>query len=250
MPVQTRRPTDVLVLDTKTLLMQAVQRSARHGYYWATCGEVPVAKLAAFVRKMTDLYLVSLGYAERHKRKLLGLGNARLLLWQQNAPQGVVSFVLLVSQGDHAARTLERLCDMRARDQRIELRGYELVQHQRRDSRRNASWTWRMTRATYDGWRQRILDVARRGDMVGLRQAWFSLHSVPGFGGARSQVRVLVRLFRAEVRRRNSGLWPLSPMRNRYVEFLRVTGRPPSAVSAQDRATHGCDHGGALEGEY
>ena len=73
-------PRDVLVLDSKSSLMQRVQRAAAAGYFWHTSGTVPVAKSRAFVRKLRDLYLIGLDKNSRYVRRKLKLANAVLLM--------------------------------------------------------------------------------------------------------------------------------------------------------------------------
>ena len=219
-----RAHSDVLVFDTKTQLMQSLQRNVGEGYYWHTSGTVPLEKARRLVRKFRDSYLIHLTGQHRWRRKKLGLGNARLFLWREN-DQAPLTFVLLVTEGDHPAHDLEKLRDARKDDQRLSLTGYELVRHQRSGNAHH-SWTWQMARQTYDDWRARIIKAVRHRDRDEMSQAWWSLHHVPGFGGNRHQVRQLVKLFRSEWRRRSKDPWPLKPMRSRYVALMKLGGTP------------------------
>lgn len=215
---------DVLVLETKTQFMQALQRAVGDGFPHHTTGTVPLDKVRRLTKKFRDLYLVHLTGQQRWRRKKLGLGNARLFLWREK-PESDLTFVLLVSEGEHPAHHLEKLKDGRSDGQRLRLTGYELVPHQR-EGNAHHSWTWRMTKDTVAEWRTRIMTAVRHRNRVDMAQAWHSLHHVPGFGGCRVQVRVLVKLFRAEWQRRSKLPWPLPPMRNRYVELMKLGGKP------------------------
>lgn len=215
---------DVLVLDTKTQLMQSLQRAVGHGFPYHTTGTVPLDKARRLTKKFRDLYLVHLTAQERWRRRKLRLGNARLFLWREK-PDSDLTFFLLVSEGEHPAHDLEKLKDGRRDGQRLRLTGYELVPHQR-EGEAHHSWTWRMTKQTADDWRARILQAVRHQNRTDMAQAWHSLHHTPGFGGNRAQVRVLVKLFRAEWKRRSKQPWPLPSMRNRYVEMMKMSGKP------------------------
>lgn len=218
-----RPRTDVVVLDFKTQFMQRAQRLVGAGYHWWCTGTVGPDRARALIRKFKDLYLIDLDHNARHARKRSKLGNAMLLLWQERR-DGELTFVLVVTDGDHPARTLERLRDCRESGQRLNLTGYELVRQSRPGSSR-AAWTWRMTESTYKAWRDRIRGCVRRADLERMRQAWHSIHKSPGFGGVRRQVRQLVRLFRAEWKRSQAGPFPMRAERHRYVQLLPMTGR-------------------------
>lgn len=224
---------DVLVLDTKTQFMQALQRAVGDGFPHHTSGTVPLEKARRLVRKFRDTYLIHLTAQQRWRRKKLGLANARLFLWRER-PDSDLTFVLLVSDGEHPAHDLEKLKDGRKDGQRLRLTGYELVPHQREGAAHH-SWTWRMTKQTADDWRARILQAVRHQNRTDMAQAWYSLNHVPGFGGCRAQVRVLVKLFRAEWKRRSKQPWPLPSMRNRYVELMKLSGKPLYVVLEESK---------------
>lgn len=228
-----RDTNEAQVLCTKTALMQALQRLAGDGYLFHTSGTVPIAKARTLARKFRDLYLTHLGYSARWRRKKLGLGNARLLLWQELVG-GPLTFMLLVSPGDHPALHLERLRDARVGGQRIGLTGYELVQYTRR-GQDHPSWTWRMTQATYQDWRARIIRCVRNANRLDMEQAWESLHRAPGFGAVRTQVRQLARLFRDEYARRHGkrSSWPMPRRRCWYLSLVPQRSRPLYEVIAE-----------------
>lgn len=217
------------VLQSKVRFMQCLQRLVGDGYRWYTGGVVPVTRLRTLVRKFEDLYLVSLDHNRRHRRRQLGLGNARLVLWQERCPAGDVAFMLIVTDGDHPARALEPLKDAVAGSSRMSVTGYELVRHQRADTS-HPSWTWRMTTETYEYWRNRIRQSIRHRNHLAITRDWQSLHGVPGFSGCRTQVRGLVRLIRAELKRTPVQDLTLPTRRHRYVQLVSLRGKSIAEV--------------------
>ncbi|MHB1678139.1 MAG: hypothetical protein ACYCSS_11495 [Sulfuriferula sp.] len=218
------------VFRHKTTLMQRALDYVRLGYQWHTSGSVPLAKAAAFARKFRDLYLVHLSADQRYRRKKAGLGNAVLLLWQAPEASDAVTFILLVTDGDHPAHKLEQLNDAHHKNQHVTLTGYELVRLTKAGTD-NPVWTWRMTDASYEAWRLRIIRACRTDVQQPAKQAWHSLYGTPGFSGARSQVGKLVALFRAEWRRNKGDKNAFFPKASLgYIQRLKNDSRPLSVV--------------------
>ena len=217
------------VLLTKIAFMQRCADLVRRNPFFVT-GAVPLSRAPALVRKFRDLYLIGAQKDSRYRRKCAGLGNAQLLLWRPEAESAELVFVLFVSElGDHPARILERLRDAREPGGRLEVTGYELIRHTRAGSHRPA-WTWRMTAATYQGWRDRVRACVRHRNALELRQAWYSLHRVPGFAAARAQGKRIRELVRTEYRRANGLTLPLATPRLRYIERTPSNAVPLSAL--------------------
>ena len=236
-------PPEPIVLTTKSVLMQRCADLARSGYVMHTRGVVSLDRAAALVRKFRDHYLVHANKDARYRRKRSGIGNAHLLLWQQDVASTDLTFVLLVTAaGDHPAKHLEKLQDTRERVERLEINGYELLQMTRAGAR-NPSWTWRMTEGTYQGWRDRVLDAVRHRDDVKLRQAWYSIHRVPGFAPSRAQAKKIVKLLRAEWTRTHgtASPFPLSEIRILYVRRLPTVGLRLSTLLARKGAVRPLD---------
>ena len=230
---------DPPVFRHKTTLMQRTLDYVRLGYHWHIAGSVPLAKAPAFVRKFRDLYLVHLSADQRYRRKKQGLGNAVLLLWQAPEAPDAVTFILLVTDGDHPAHTLESLKNAHHKNLHVTLTGYELVRLTKAGTVQPV-WTWRMTDASYEAWRLRIIKACRTEAPQPAKQAWHSLYGTPGFSGSRSQVGRLVALFRAEWRRhkgQDSVFFPKA--RLGYVQRLGNDSRPLSGVIRTIYATDG-----------
>lgn len=155
------RPTTFLVIRYKTLLMQRLLDSVRHGYCHYTAAQVPAEKALAFCQKFAERYEVALNRDQRAYRKRLGKGNARLIL-ADLAKNGTLHWFLLVSDGDHPARQMEPLRDALESSTRIRVDDYELLRLPRdRNHGGGVRLTWRMTNQRFDTWRAAVRQLAR-----------------------------------------------------------------------------------------
>ena len=214
-----------LVFDRKSVFMQRIADHARAGYLHWTAGEIPIEKAAAFSRKFADFYLVGLTKDVRYKRKQLGLGNAVLLLWEgQGEFKSRIHFVLMVTSKLHPAHDSEQLQDVRLN--RIQVEGYELLELPR-VGKDHPSWTWRMTKETYQKWEFRIEQVTKSRNPKQASAAFYSLYKSPGFAGIRSQVGHLVKYWRVVWKRIKRSTEPfLPPQTLYYVSRLPDRGTP------------------------
>ncbi|OCS46293.1 hypothetical protein BEK67_23895 [Ralstonia pickettii] len=187
------RPTTFLVIRYKTLLMQRLLDSVRHGYCHYTAAQVPAEKALAFCQKFAERYEVALNRDQRAYRKRLGKGNARLIL-ADLAKNGTLHWFLLVSEGDHPARQMEPLRDALESSTRIRVDDYELLRLPRdRNHGGGVRLTWRMTNQRFDTWRAAVRQLARSSRAEQEVQAVIqSLFKTPGFGATRVQVGKLV----------------------------------------------------------
>ena len=228
---------DPLVLTWRAAYMQRIADYVRLGYWRWTSGEVSLERAPAFVQKFAALYRVDASRGQRLRLRRAGLGAARLLLFapKVDSRQGPakLSWVLLVSDGEHPAAALEKLRDTRSAGERIRVGGYELVLLPRKDSPRPA-WTWRMHEERYQAWRDRVVEAARKPWLSAEADIIKGLYSVPGFAGIRSQVGYLVSLWRREWKRRRnaSARFPALPQL-RYVQRLRNAGVPLSRLARE-----------------
>ena len=227
---------DPLVFDRKTVFMQRIADQVRRGYRWYATGEVRLDRTQALVAKFARLYNVHLHRNQKLRERASGLASADLLLWQPHTD--TIVFCLLVTPGPHAARSLEKLMDASAKDSRLTLGDYELVQRPRTGSDR-AAWTWRLTNEAYEGWRLRALEVCRKGNDFEVQQFIASIHATPGFAGVREQVKKVKALFRVEwKRRRPDGVTvPALNNRQRYVQRLPNGGRRLARALAEGSTT-------------
>ena len=215
------------VFDRKTVFMQRLADYVRLGYGHYVLGEVQPSRAWPLAMKFRRLYEVHLHRNHRARARANGEGSAYALWWQPHAD--AVVFVLLLTPGQHAARQLEKLRDATARDTRLALGDYELVQRPREGKARPA-WTWRLTEIAYAGWRARVLEVVRGGNDFVVKQLVEDITSTPGFAGVREQVKKLKALFQAEWRRRR-GQQPMPPLpRQRFVQRLSNQGQKLSSL--------------------
>ena len=232
------------VFDLKTVFMQRIADYVRLGYRHYVLGEVPAGRAQALVDKLNRRYQVGQDRNQRARAKASGDGCAILLLYAPPTTSGkdagvpttrlhtpAIHWALLVTPGAHPAHTLERLKDAWQRDQRLPLTGYELVQLSRKDSAR-ASWTWRMTGDTYEAWRERVIDIARKRT-CSEHVLFADLYAAPGFSGIRSQVGRIVGLFRREWKRHRSEAFPKLPHLF-YAQRLPNRGTPLNRLAKSE----------------
>lgn len=190
----------VFVIEARAHLMQQVNDLVRNGYRnWCT-GTVPLAKAQAWASKAETLYHISKGKDARTRDKRAGLGSVYLLMYRldRSLDNSRLGWILLVSDGIHAAHAGEKL--RRAEDDPVELFGYQLVRETRAE-KKGLVWTWKMKRTAYESWRERIIDVVRRGSDYDVRRMLRDLHSAPGFSAVRAQLKHLRDLVNAEWKR-------------------------------------------------
>lgn len=185
------------VIQARAHLMQQVSDHVRNGYrHWVT-GTVSLERARAWSEKAVKLYDVEQDRNRRARAKKAGRGSAYLLFYSLNRSLDTkqLGWILLVTDGDHPAHKLERL--RRAETSPVTLFGYNLVREPKPDNA-HPPWTWRMSHATYQAWRERIIDVIRRGSEFDLQQVLKVLRGAPGFAGVRGQIKALHRLIRYE----------------------------------------------------
>jgi hypothetical protein len=206
-----------LVIRYKTLLMQRLLDLVRHGYRRHTSGIVSAERSQALCEKFQARYDVFLNMNQRAYRKASGKANARMILADLDR-NGSLHWFLMVTDGEHAAHTLENLRDALAQGERVHVSGYELLKlPHSKAAGGGVRLTWRMTTETERQWRYQIRSTvrSRRADelVAGLVR---SLYQTPGFHTTRYQVGKLVAFLSAE--------WERS---GRQVEGLPLPGALP-----------------------
>lgn len=216
-----------MIYKHKTDLMREIIRLVSHGYHHWISGSVDPKKTKALVWKFEDRYSVNSTSQQRYRRKAKGLANVRLLMWP-NDDSGKIEWWLFATDGESEIFQMEKMTDLRSKTGRVNLTGYELVKTPR--SGRSAQWSWRMTKSTYEQWRERIKTAVRRQrqtpDDSLIRQALFSLRRVPGFAESRRQAFALEKYAISEWKRVRRGDWPYERIFvgwvGRYVEATKV----------------------------
>jgi hypothetical protein len=180
--------------------------------------------------KFAHLYLVHLAKETRCRRRKARLGNARLLLWQLNVDAPLLTFTLLLTDGNHPARVTEPgLRDAHDGATRLVVTDYELVPLSRPGADRPAL-TWRMSAALIESWETLLRDLIRRHAIKGLIVAWNSLHRVPGFGPVRAEAKRLARDAEVFWQRNMRGPLPKQGVRIGYIRRMAHSGTPLSAL--------------------
>lgn len=219
------------LLPNRLTLMQRIQDAARNGYTWYTFGEIPLEKWPDFEAKFAGKYETDLSKSLRCKRRKAGEA-VSLLYGHYPPPYGLrprVTWVLAVTDGRGRVHGSEKLHEFR-RD-RLTFDGYELVHD-------GVSWTWQMTRARVNYWRERIHAIAaiqpesrRIGqDSAGsfdmdIEQVMDALYNAPGFRLVRRQIGKLVAFAKAEWKR----LRPNTGVLIRERTFLPYVQRLPNS---------------------
>jgi hypothetical protein len=205
---------------TSVVAMQRHVDYVRRGYHWYVTGVVPARKAERLRVKFADRYCVDEHRNVRARRRARGEGAAVLLMYQpcssaaedDHSPgngvgETVVGWTLLITEGEHPARALEKLKDALDESQRLTLGPYQLIRRTR-GGQVNPAWTWAMTRAEYSLWRDRVIRSARGDAGHSSGRVLVELYRTPGFAGIRSQVGHVVSLYRREWGRRQRGSDP------------------------------------------
>lgn len=218
--------TQPLVMTDKNVLMQRLCDCVGNGYPLWISGGAAENKVESLVSRFNLNYQILADRNERTRRKRAGLGNAKLLLWHDENAARVVwwMFVTPPDLGGHGAHALEKLHDMRERE-RVEFQGFELIKLPQKGQERERL-TWRMNENKYAAWRESIIDNVRSKNIFELKKMLYGLASSPGFSGIRSQSKKLVRLYKAEVKRKGLKDAPMITQQFRYNRRLRNKGTP------------------------
>ena len=161
-----------------------------NGYVDHTSGIVPASKAVALAAKLSTKYETHLSKHQRRRRKLKGKGNAILLMYPHKTDLAF-QFFLLVSPGEHLARTAEKLRDARQKRQRLTFDDrYEALLLPQRGGK--IAWTWRMTSSSFNDCAAELSDIVRvKKSRSALVDYIALLERMPGFRGIRNQVKVL-----------------------------------------------------------
>jgi len=211
------------VIIHRSSLLQSIASYVRLGYRHFFVGTVKAERALSWSRKAGRYYATDLDRNRRARAKKRGEGCA-VLLMHEHEP-GMLTYVLLVTDGENPAHRLEQLGDAFA-GPRLVLFGYELVRATRPLSQHPAV-TWRMAEDTYRARREEVIDTVRRGDDMRVRQLIHSMHAAPGFAPVRQQTYKLRALLKAEWRRiRGRAPAPAMPGKVAYLARVRVDSMP------------------------
>lgn len=224
------------VIIHRSSFLQSIASYVRLGYHHFFAGTVKAERAMSWSRKAARYYATDLDRNRRARAKKRGEGCA-VLLMHEHEP-GMLTYVLLATDGENPVHKLEQLSDTLA-GPRLVLFGYELIRATRPLSKHPAV-TWRMSEVTYRARREAVIDTVRRGDDMRVRQLIHSLHSAPGFAPVRNQTYKLRALLKAEWRRvRGNAPAPAMPSKVAYLARVRIDSMPLhvylSAIERQNR---------------
>lgn len=211
------------VIIHRSSFLQSIASYVRLGYRHFVAGTVKAERTLSWSRKANRYYATELDRNRRARAKKRGEGCA-VLLMHEHEP-GMLTYVLLVTDGENPAHKLEQLGDAFV-GPRLVLFGYELIRATRPLSKHPAV-TWRMAENTYRARREEVIDTVRRGDDMRVRQLIHSLHAAPGFAPVRKQTYKLRALLKAEWRRvRGRAPAPAMPGKVAYLARIRIDSMP------------------------
>ena len=204
--------------ESKILAMQRLQDAARFDYHLYFQGEFGLEKLPAIAKKFAREYDTELTKSQRSRRKLSSEAVTQFLVWKPESGDAA-TFWLLTTGGKGRVMDRESFVDLRDKEHRISLTGYELVHD-------GVSWSWRMEKTTYTNHQKRLRNAILAKNNLALEMAIASLFGSPGFRLVRRQVGMLSKWLRAEWLRLRKDNEPMPPLPT----FLAYVRRLPNPV--------------------
>ncbi len=200
--------------ESKILAMQRLQDAARFDYHLYFQGEIGFEKLAALSKKFAREYDTELTKSQRSRRKLSGEAVTQFLVWKPESGDKAI-FWLLTTGGKGRVMEREQFVDLRDKEHRLSLTGYELVHD-------GVSWSWRMEKTTYTNHQKRLRNAILAKNDLALQMAIASLYNSPGFRLVRRQVGMLSKWLRGEWKRlrKDTESMPALPTFLAYVRRL------------------------------
>lgn len=221
---------DPMVFVSKIATMASILHHVSHSYYFWTSGVVAANRALDLAAKFADLYSVDRTENQRYRARARGQANA-VMLFYPIAGTRKLQWWLLVTPGDGVVHQRERLLDTRKTGQRLRWSDQYEVSPTTKKGRDRPSWSWRMTKDNWDGWRERIRRAAISSDDSRMRQAMWSLWRSPGFGGIRQQVGHLLHGAKNEWKRRKKNRdFPKMPVILPYVTYRQANAQPLSTL--------------------
>ena len=197
-----QRPSNPFVFTKKTVFMQRISDAVVNGAVRYIQGTIPVSKAGFFASKMKERYEYDLSYKEASRKRKLGYATAKLLFWHPEKGCETLNWILLVTNGKFkdGVGLDEDWLDPKYKGGRISVTNYRLTRIPSTFDTK-PRWSWRYTRASYDGLRNDIVNAIRTKNDERLRQLIYSIYKSPSFGGVREQVKSLVSLIKEEWKR-------------------------------------------------
>lgn len=179
--------------------MQLIQKAALAGYKNYTSGLIEPKKLPDLLKKLKKKYSTNLTRQQAYRRKLQGLGNAKLFAHSSFEDTSKFYWVLLVTDGKHPAHTEENLNDLLERKSRLRYDLFELTQQPSNTGK--PSFTWRLTKTAFNGYQELIRNEIRLRSITRCEHLAEDLGNMPGFSGIREQRKKFIKVWKGEARR-------------------------------------------------
>lgn len=212
--------------STKTSMMRQLIHLVSHGYTFWCFGEVSPQKTEGLSYKFIERYQTTKSSQQRYRTRKRGECNVKMVFWKT---ESAVLWWLLVTDGDGLIHQIEQLKDAKKRNQRITIfSDYELIKTPRTGD--PAAWSWRMTEACSERWKNRIKSAVRQKDNMKLRQVLYSLQRIPGFRNLRREAFKFSKYTESEWKRSRKGPFPEKEI---YIGWLGQF-KKPDLISIKD----------------
>lgn len=214
-----------MIYRNSLILMQRIQQSVINEHFYYVTGEVDETRYSELERKFDFSYDTRLSRQSKYRRRKSGEAVAKLHAVNTH---GKIWFVLMATAGAGRVHVRENLRDVRDSENRLTSAkaAYELVHD-------GVGWSWRMTKARYNWYRERIhltaaLPPNRRriieiNDIIcdfHAEKIQDTLYSEPGFRLTRRQVGTLKVYMREQWKRLRPGSGP-QPLKRTFLPYVR-----------------------------
>lgn len=174
------------ISESKSAALSRVLDATVKGYTRYVSGQLPTAKLEAFLKKFHQRYAIAASPAQRLTHQKHGKANALLTVYQPKNCE-IAEWVMQVSQGTNFEN--EILKDVTSK-LRLNWLGYELFRYANKG---RTSWTWRRPKeemAEHYLMMRRYSELRRMDE---IEKMLIRLGNQPGFHGVREQSKELFR---------------------------------------------------------
>ncbi len=231
-----QRPSNPFVFTKKTVFMQRISDAVVNGSVRYIQGTIPVSKAGFFAAKMKDRYDYDLSYKQASRMRKLGYATSRLHFWHPKKGCLELHWILLATKGKFkdGVGLDENWLDPTYKNGRISVTNYRLVRIPSEFDTK-PRWSWRYTRASYDGLRNNIVNAIRTKNDERLRQIIYNMYRSPCFGGGREQIKSAVSLIKDEWKRTRGSKegMPEMPKLIGYVRRLEDKGVMLNSIKIQ-----------------
>jgi hypothetical protein len=223
--------TDFFVFTKKTSFMQRIADLVRSGHTRYTMGTIAIGKAAHLADKFSSMYTVNLPRLQAGRRREKGEATARLLWWYDENKPEILTWILLVTEGQLMLDGQEKWQDPLESKQRIHLTGYELVRINK-PTEPKPVWTWRYDKQRLEDLRYEVVKAIRQRHDHDLERLIAMLWKSPGFAGIREQVKAVGLLIKTDWKRirKDGEIMPELPKHLGYVQRLADKGKKLSEL--------------------